>query len=181
MPKPLPVELRQRVVNADNNNEGTYEELAERFHVGRASVNRWLQRARAGDLAPKARPVSVPSRRKLKAEHLEFLRQTIVDIPDSSAPGLVQGLLEEFGLKVSDATVKRARRELGFTPKRGEPKPVERDREDVVAAREAWVNERPAMSLPRTLMRRAAFLGAEPRSFAFIHAHMSSMGLKSGE
>lgn len=119
MPNPLPVELRQRVVDAYNDGEGTYEELAARFQVGRASVNRWLQRARAGDLAPKPRPATVPSKRKLTADHLEFLRQTILDIPDSSAPELVQGLVEEFGLVVSEATVKRARRELGFTPKRG--------------------------------------------------------------
>ena len=119
MPNPLPVELRQRVVNAYDNGEGTYEELAERFQVGRASVNRWLRLARAGELKPRRKQGPVPSMRKLKADHLQFLEQTIVDVPDSSAAELVQGLVEEFGLVISEATVKRARRELGFTPKRG--------------------------------------------------------------
>ena len=38
----IPAELRERVVSAFNEGEGTYDEIAERFKVGRASVIRWV-------------------------------------------------------------------------------------------------------------------------------------------
>ena len=119
MPGPLPVALRQRVVDAYNNGEGTYAELAERFSVGEASVSRWLRMARRGDLTPGVRGPMAPEDRKLKPAHLDFLRETLEDIPDSTGPELAAALEEVFGVTLSVATVNRARRRLGFTPKRG--------------------------------------------------------------
>lgn len=118
MPRPLPMELRERVVRAYENGEGTYQELAERFDVGIASVNRWLRRSRAGRLEADVKGPT-PGSRKIQPEHQAFLREAISEVPDSSAPELVAALREEFGLEVSEATVKRERRRLGFTPKRG--------------------------------------------------------------
>lgn len=119
MPRPLPVALRQRVVDAHNNGEGTYAELAERFSVGEASVSRWLRKAREGDLTPGVRGPMAPEQRMLKPEHLEFLRETLEAILDSTGAELAAALEEVFGLKVSVATANRTRRRLGFTPKRG--------------------------------------------------------------
>lgn len=119
MPKPLPLALRERVVAAYNNGEGSYSELAARFSVGQASVNRWLRLARKGSLVPGVRGPMKPEDRLLKPEHLAFLKETIEDIPDSTGPELAAALLEVFDLEVSVATANRARRWLGFTPKRG--------------------------------------------------------------
>jgi transposase-like protein len=43
MPRPLGLDLRQRVVDSYNNGEGDYAEIAARFGVGVASVSRWLR------------------------------------------------------------------------------------------------------------------------------------------
>ncbi len=98
MPGALPVELRERVVAAHHNGEGTYAELAERFGVGEASVSR---------------------KRLLQAQHLAWLTETIESMPDSTAAELVEGVEELFGVAVSETTVNRTRRRLGFTPKKG--------------------------------------------------------------
>ena len=50
MPKPLPVEIRERVVEVVENDGLTIEEAAQRFRVGTASVKRWLRRSRAARL-----------------------------------------------------------------------------------------------------------------------------------
>ena len=53
MPAPYSQDLRIRIVNAYRDGEGTYEQLAQRFGVGRATVNRYLQRLNAtGDIKP---------------------------------------------------------------------------------------------------------------------------------
>lgn len=119
MPAPLPIALRQRVVDAYNNGEGTYGELAARFGVGEASVSRWLRMARTGDLTPGVKGPMPPEKRKLKPEHIEFIRDTLEAVPDSTGPELAEGVFEVFGVRLSEATVNRARRKLGFTPKRG--------------------------------------------------------------
>lgn len=118
MPRPLALELRQRVVDAYNNGEGTYRELAARFQVGEASVSRWLRRSREGRLEGSVKGPE-PQKRRLKDVHRAFLRDAIDVLPDSTAPELVAALKEEFGLEVSESTVKRERRRLGYTPKRG--------------------------------------------------------------
>ena len=119
MPRALPTELRRRVVEAFENGEGSYKELAERFQVGEASVSRWLRRAREGRLEPTDRHGPRLSRRKLTGEHRAFLNELIEVMPDSTAPELVACLEERFGMRVSETTVKRERRRLGYTPKRG--------------------------------------------------------------
>ena len=49
-----PMELRTRVIAAYNDGEGTYDEIAERFAVGRATVSRWIALDRhRGSLEPK--------------------------------------------------------------------------------------------------------------------------------
>ncbi len=53
MPSPYSEDLRIRIVNAYCAGEGTYDQLARRFGVGRATVNRYLQRLNAtGDIRP---------------------------------------------------------------------------------------------------------------------------------
>jgi transposase len=46
MAEPLPIELRQRVVDAYERGEGSYPTIAKQFRVGEASVRRWVHRQR---------------------------------------------------------------------------------------------------------------------------------------
>jgi len=45
-PKAYPKELRERVIRAWQRKNATWEELAELFDVGLATVNRWIGRFR---------------------------------------------------------------------------------------------------------------------------------------
>jgi transposase len=46
MPAPRSKDLRIRVVEAHHAGKGSYQEIAELFNVGEASVSRWLRLAR---------------------------------------------------------------------------------------------------------------------------------------
>ncbi|MEY3011903.1 MAG: Transposase, partial [Pseudomonadota bacterium] len=53
MPGALSQDLRKRVVDAYDNGEGSYVQLAERFDIGVATVKRWMWRRRdTGGLQP---------------------------------------------------------------------------------------------------------------------------------
>ena len=89
MPGPYPKELRERVVNAYLRKEGTYEQLAVRFDVGPATVDRWLARYRErGSVEPSAMG---GARRKCKvdATGAEFIETILAEVPDSSMDELV--------------------------------------------------------------------------------------------
>jgi transposase len=50
---PHPIELRERVDAAYEAGERSYEEIAVRFSIGLARVNRWVRRNRAsGNVSP---------------------------------------------------------------------------------------------------------------------------------
>ena len=55
MPKALSNDLRKRIVDAYKAGEGSYNDLAARFHVGYATVNRILARHRKTWLIPALR------------------------------------------------------------------------------------------------------------------------------
>lgn len=117
MAGPNSLELRQRIVDAYENGEGTYDDIAERFMVGVASVSRYLRLHRyGGDLTPAAMG---GRRREMPAEHLALLRNLVVDEPNWTTQELADELNEGFDDNVSRRRVGRALRNLGFTFKRG--------------------------------------------------------------
>lgn len=62
MAEPYPIELRKRVVAAYEAGEGSYEEIALRYAVGPASVNRWVRlNRRRGDISPRPKAGGTPS------------------------------------------------------------------------------------------------------------------------
>jgi transposase len=82
-------------------------------------VNRWSALARKqGSLEPTKR-ASRPSQ-LLTKEGLEFIRQTLEALPDSTIMELVAAYAEELGVTMSRATMSRAVNDtLGFTRKKG--------------------------------------------------------------
>jgi transposase len=120
---PYPQALRKRVITAYENGEGSYRELAERFGVGVASVNRWIAlRRRNGNVVPL--PMGgARYQPKINEEGHAFIVSTLEEVPDSSIPELVKGYAETFGISVSDETMRLTVRALGYTKKKrsGEP------------------------------------------------------------
>ncbi len=119
MPAAHPVALRERVVKAYKASEGTFAELAERFDVGEASVNRWVSlERRTGSVAP--RPAG-GSRRPwaITPEALDYMLSLIADEPMWTTTELANELAEVLDIKGSRHTVGRALRSAGLTSKRG--------------------------------------------------------------
>ena len=119
MGRPLPIELRERIVAAHRNNEGSYRELASRFKVGEATGNRLLARhRRTGSLEPD--PMGGARHEYIIDERgMALIKSLLEDDPTWTREELQAELKEAYGIEASVATIGRARRRLGFTRKRG--------------------------------------------------------------
>ena len=119
MASPLPVALRQRIVDASLSGEGSYDTLAKRFKVGRASVTRLLRRHRErGSLEPDAMG-GARHERKISPEGEAFLRGLIEDESVWTRQELCDEYFDAFNVRVSVATMGRVLKRLGLSRKRG--------------------------------------------------------------
>jgi transposase len=119
MPKPHPQELRARVVAAHKRGEGSFAELAQRFMVGEASVNRWVSRERkTGSLQPKA--MGGPRRpRVIDGQWEGVLRDVIANNPDCLLRELCDLYEEASGKRVCPQSMSRVVKRMGITRKKG--------------------------------------------------------------
>lgn len=116
-------DLRQRVVDAVMKEKATYQEAAERFCVGVATVDRWLRRLREqGDVSPskvRGRPA-----RRLDDEDRAVLLQLVADANDATILELADDMsvaLRQAGkseVPVSTSTISRELKILGLTRKK---------------------------------------------------------------
>jgi transposase len=82
VPRPLPVELRERIVRAVEEDGLTHAEVARTFRVGPATVARYLRRWREGHLEPtEQRRGRLPL---ISAEGLEEVRALLEERPDDT-------------------------------------------------------------------------------------------------
>ena len=116
MPGPLPLQLRERAVQAYEDGEGSYVEVAARFCIGDATLKRWVARHRKrGTLAPdKAGAVG---RFKVDKAGEQFIHETLEALPDSTLRELSDAYLEVFGVVISTQTMSDTVRRLGYTKK----------------------------------------------------------------
>jgi transposase len=118
MPAPYSLDLRKRVVEAyDDGAGGTYVEIAIRFDVGEATVDRWVSRhRRTGSIAPDA----MGGRRhgKFDAAADAKLAAMVAEDVDATRIELMERLREELGLVVSHSAVQDALQRLGLTRKK---------------------------------------------------------------
>jgi transposase len=117
MPAPLSIDLRRRIIAAWQDGEGTWDEIAERFAVGVASVDRLVRRFRKSEtVVPLPHAGGVPP--KIGDDGLVVVRRLLQERSDLTDDELVYGFKEETGITVSPATMGRAVRRLGFTRKK---------------------------------------------------------------
>lgn len=110
-------DLRQKIVRSYESGEGTLDEVAATFDVGRRTVARLMKLWRAGDsLAPKPHGGGYPS--SLDNELLALLRQQVVQEPDATLAELSCYLQAQGEVKVHPATVCRALQRLGLPRKK---------------------------------------------------------------
>ncbi len=115
--RPYSNDLRQKVVDAYQNGEGTMRALARRFSVSLDFVWRLLKRYRqTRRVDPK--PHGGGQRRKLGAYETQVLKQLVDDHPAATLSELNQLLKEKTEVPVSDSTISLSLRRCGITRKK---------------------------------------------------------------
>jgi transposase len=115
--EPYSLDLRQRVVAAVEDGDGTIAEVAAMFRVGKTFVKKMLRVWReSGTVAPQPHGGGAPA--ALASQQLQALRQQVAQEPDASLAELRHFLHETEGVAVSEATVCRALQRLGLPRKK---------------------------------------------------------------
>ncbi len=105
------------MVEAYQRGEGTYDELAQRFAVGVASVSRWMRRYReTGSVEPE--PHAGGRVLLIDGDDLGYLDTLLKAHPDWTEAELAKQLKTERRIEVSIQTVGRAIRRLGYSSKK---------------------------------------------------------------
>jgi len=111
------MDLRQRAVDAYLAGEGTYPEIAKRFMVGEASVNRWLRLHREnGSVKPK--PHRSGRKPRIDAAGMLELRRLVVEQPDVTLAELSQRYAASNGLVLALNIICRALKKLDLNRKK---------------------------------------------------------------
>ncbi len=115
--KAYSIDLRQKIVDAYNNQEGSYRQLAQRFRVSLSFVKRLLKRYKdTGKIEPK--PHGGGQRPKLKPQQLETVRQLVEEDNDAILEELCSSFYQKTQLQVSRATMGRIVEKLNLTRKK---------------------------------------------------------------
>ena len=110
-------DLRQRVVEAYEEGEGSLAELAALFRVSLSFIKRMLRLQRGGkSLEPQPHGGGAP--RALKERELEVVRAAVAERPDATLKELQEILLRKCRVEVSEATICRALQELKLPRKK---------------------------------------------------------------
>ena len=115
--KTYPIELRQKIVDAVDQQLGTYKEIAEMFGIAERYIYKLLkQRRETGSLAPLPRCGWATA--KLNEEHLLTLAELVARQPDATLEELRQQLRRETKVEVSVSTIWRGLEWIEFTQKK---------------------------------------------------------------
>lgn len=115
--KAYPLELRQRIVDAVDNQWGTYAEIAEMFCVHERYIYKLLSlRRQTGSLAPRPHGGGAPA--KLQDKHRDVLTALVADRPDQTLAELRDELRKQTRTRVSVSTVWRSLEALHVTVKK---------------------------------------------------------------
>src|SRR5918998_4814068 len=109
------LDLRKKIVEAKERGMPTVE-VAQTFGVGASTVKRYAAAAREGSsLAPKKRPGSRP---KLDEGARRLLEADLEERPAATLPERREFLQQMAGVEVSDSTVSRMLKRLGWSRKK---------------------------------------------------------------
>ena|SRR5882724_3114613 len=115
--KTYPIELRQKIVAAVDQQLGTYKEIAEMFGIAESYIYKLLsQRRETGSLAPLPRGGGAVA--KLNEEQLLTLAEIVAKQPDATLEELRRQLQRQVKLEVSLSTVWRGLERIEFTQKK---------------------------------------------------------------
>jgi transposase len=134
--RPLSNDLRERILKAVDNSEGSRRELAARFCVNVSTITRLLQlRRQTGSFDPRPHAGGVAP--TLDHDALERLRKLVEETPDAT----LETLKQELGVTGSVMIICRALQELGLPLKRKSKHAAERDTPEVRRKRREFRTE----------------------------------------
>jgi transposase len=123
--KPYSIDLRQRIVDAHRNGEGSVRELARRFVVTPKTVQNYLNLERTtGSVAP--RPHGGGPAPRLDDEGVQQVRTLLEEKNDPTLDELIQQLASRRQVQVSRTTMWRAVARAGMTRKKRRYVPASR-------------------------------------------------------
>ena len=111
------LDLRQRVVNAYEQGEGSIAEIAEMFSVGQSFVKKMLRQERETG-AVKAYAHGGGRRRALNSRQMQRLKRLVENEPDLTLVELQEKLLSGERVQISIATLARVLTEIGLPRKK---------------------------------------------------------------
>jgi transposase len=119
--RPCGLDLRERIVKAYENGEGSVRDLAEQFEVAPKTVQSYLTLYRTtGSVAP--RPRANGPRPKIDGKALDDLRSLVATSSDATLDDLADQLARRDHIVASRHTVGRALRRLNITRKKSAPR-----------------------------------------------------------
>src|SRR3954451_1097922 len=131
--QPLSNDLRERILKAIDNREGSRRKLAARFSVNPSTITRLLQlRRQTGSFDPRPHAGGVTP--TLDRDALERLRKLVEETPDATLATLRQ----EMGLTGSRMIICRALQKLGLPLKKKSRHAAERDTPEVQQKRRSF-------------------------------------------
>jgi transposase/transposase-like protein len=111
------VDLRQKIIDAYENKEGSIRQLAQRFKVAPSCVHELLQHyRRSGTVEPK--PHAGGPEPKIQAQALTILQELVQQDNDATLSELAQRLYERTQIQVSPTTIHRSLKKLKLTRKK---------------------------------------------------------------
>lgn len=117
MPAPLSLDLRQRIIAAYQDKEGSQRQLAERFKVSLSFVRDLSRRHReTGRVEPKAHGGGAIA--KLGIAQLPVVKALVEAQPDALLEELCERFTEKSGVQVSVSTMQRAVTRLKLSVKK---------------------------------------------------------------
>ncbi len=115
--KAYSTDLRQKVIDAYENQEGSQRNLASRFSVSLTFIQKLLKQYRnSGTIEPKAHGGGNTT--KLNSEQMALVAALIEEDNDAILMELCDRLKERTGVKVSRATMGRITQKLNLTRKK---------------------------------------------------------------
>jgi transposase len=134
--KPLSNDLRQRILNAVDNREGSRRNLAARFCVNPSTITRLLQlRRQTGSSEPRPHAGGVAP--TLDKDALERLRRLVEETPDAT----LEAFKQDLGVTGSRMIICRALQKLGLPLKKKSKHASERDTPEVRKKRREFREE----------------------------------------
>lgn len=117
MPAAYSMDLRKRIIDVYETNQGSQRQIAQRFQVSLSFVKSLLRRYRnTGQI--KAKPHGGGAKLVIKRSQLKQIQQLVNEQPDALLRELCQRWEEREGTKVSISTMHRKLQQLKLTTKK---------------------------------------------------------------